>query len=37
MEDGRLRPTRYGTTSDIQLWSATDLAVQFVLARLPRR
>jgi hypothetical protein len=36
IEDGRVRPTRYGTTSDIQLWSATDLAVQFVLARLPR-
>jgi hypothetical protein len=33
---GRLLPTRYGTSSDLQLWSTTDLAVQFVLARLPR-
>ena len=32
----RLLPTRYGTSSDVQLWSTTDLAVQFVLARLPR-
>ena len=28
-------PTRYGTSSDVQLWSSTDLAVQFVLSRLP--
>ena len=34
IEGGRLRPTRYGTTSDIQLWSGTNLAVQFALARL---
>lgn len=34
IENGRLRPTRYGTTSDIQLWSSTGLAVQFALARL---
>ena len=33
---GRLLPTRYGTSSDLQLWSTTDLAVQFVLGRLPR-
>ncbi|HMI56420.1 MAG TPA: hypothetical protein VK511_00085, partial [Gemmatimonadaceae bacterium] len=33
---GRLLPTRYGTSSDVQLWSTTDLAVQFALARLPR-
>ena len=33
IEGGRLRPTRYGTTSDIQLWSGTGLAVQFGLAR----
>jgi hypothetical protein len=32
----RLLATRYGTSSDVQLWSTTDLAVQFVLARLPR-
>ena len=34
IEDGRLRPTRYGTSSDIQLWNGTNLAVQFALARL---
>jgi hypothetical protein len=34
--DGRLLPTRYGNSSDVQLWSTTDLAVQFVLARLPQ-
>jgi hypothetical protein len=37
IEKGRLRPTRYGTTSDIQLWSGTNLAVQFTLARLGAR
>jgi hypothetical protein len=37
IEDGHLLPTRYGTSSDIQLWNGTDLAVQFVLSRLPRR
>jgi hypothetical protein len=30
----RLRPIRYGASTDIQLWNVTDLAVQFVLARL---
>ena len=35
IEDGHLLPTRYGTSSDVQLWSSTDLAVQFVLSRLP--
>jgi hypothetical protein len=34
IEAGRLRPTRYGTTSDIQLWNGTNLAVQFALSRL---
>jgi hypothetical protein len=34
IEGGRLRPTRYGSGSDIQLWSGTSLAVQFALARL---
>jgi hypothetical protein len=34
IEEGRLRPTRYGTSSDIQLWNGTNLAVQFALARL---
>jgi hypothetical protein len=33
---GRLNPIRYGAATDIQLWNVTDLAVQFVLARLPR-
>jgi hypothetical protein len=37
IEDGRLRPTRYGTTSDIQLWNGTNLAVQFALSRLGPR
>jgi hypothetical protein len=34
--NGTLLPTRYGTSSDVQLWSATDLAVQFALSTLPR-
>jgi hypothetical protein len=29
-----LRPVRYGSGSDVQLWSLTDLAVQFLLERL---
>ena len=32
IESGRLLPTRYGTSSDIQLWNTTNLAVQFVLS-----
>lgn len=36
IEGGRLLPTRYGTSSDVQLWSTTDLAVQFALTHLPR-
>jgi hypothetical protein len=32
--DGTLRPIRYGASTDVQLWNVTDLAVQFVLARL---
>ncbi len=35
IERGRLLPTRYGAGSDVQLWSTTDLAVRFVLSRLP--
>jgi hypothetical protein len=31
---GRVVPIRYGTGSDVQLWSTTDLAVQFALSRL---
>ncbi len=37
IEDGHLIPTRYGTGSDLQLWSTTDLAVQYALSRLPHR
>ena len=33
---GRVVPVRYGTGSDVQLWSTSDLAVQFVLSRLGR-
>lgn len=35
IEGDRLQPVRYGTSSDIQLWNLTDLAVQYALARLP--
>jgi hypothetical protein len=28
-----LHPVRYGTSGDVQLWSLTDLAVQFLLAQ----
>lgn len=34
VRDGLVVPVRYGTSSDIQLWSTTDLAVQFALSRL---
>jgi hypothetical protein len=30
-------PIRYGTSSDVQLWSTTDLAVQYMMSRLPHR
>ena len=33
---GQVVPVRYGTGSDVQLWSTTDLAVQFALSRLRR-
>jgi len=36
MRQGRAEPVRYGTSSDVQLWSTTDLAVQFALSRLRR-
>jgi len=35
IDGGRLRPIRYGTSSDVQLWNTTDLAVEFVLSQLP--
>ncbi|HEX9487662.1 MAG TPA: hypothetical protein VF976_11385 [Gemmatimonadales bacterium] len=31
IDSGRLVPSRYGTSSDVQLWSLTDLAVQYLL------
>ena len=31
---GKLIPVRYGTSSDVQLWNTTDLAVEFVLSQL---
>ena len=34
LRDGGIVPLRYGTGSDVQLWSTTDLAVQFALSRL---
>ncbi len=33
---GRPAAVRYGTAGDVQLWSTSDLAVQYALARLPR-
>jgi hypothetical protein len=36
IEGGRLQPVRYGTSSDVQLWNTTSLAVQWGLARLPK-
>jgi len=35
--DAGLQPVRYGTSSDIQLWNVTDLAVRFVTDGLPPR
>ncbi|MFQ5865878.1 MAG: hypothetical protein ACE5IW_11685 [bacterium] len=34
IEDERLLPARYTTSTDIQLWNLTDLAVQYMLERL---
>jgi hypothetical protein len=34
VRDGRAVPVRYGTGSDVQLWSTSDLAVQFALWRM---
>ncbi len=31
-DDGRLRAVRYGSASDVQLWTLTDLAVQYLLS-----
>lgn len=35
--NGRPHAVRYGTSGDIQLWSTTDLAVQWTLSRLSRK
>ena len=37
IEGERLLPVRYGSSTDIQLWNVTDLAVQYELARLQAR
>ena len=37
VRDGGVTPVRYGTGSDVQLWSTTDLAVQYALWRLRGR
>lgn len=37
IENGRLLPTRYGFSSDVQLWNTTNLAVQFAIDGLRRR
>ena len=34
--NGRPQPTRYGSGGDVQLWSTTDLAAQYVWARMPQ-
>ena len=36
VRDGRVVPVRYGSGSDVQLWSTTDLVVQFELYRLSK-
>ena len=37
IQGSRLLPIRYGTSSDVQLWNTTDLAVEYVLSRLPEQ
>ena len=36
IEENQLKPVRYGTSTDIQLWNLTDLAVQFLMNRAQR-
>ena len=36
LKNGRIVPVRYGSGSDVQLWSTTDLVVQFARYRLGR-
>jgi len=35
IQGGKLKPVRYGTSSDVQLWNTTNLVVQYMLSRLP--
>jgi hypothetical protein len=37
IEGDSLRPQRYGTSSDVQLWNLTDLAVEFALTKIGER
>ncbi len=37
IKGGKLKPMRYGTSSDVQLWNTTELVVEFVLSRLEGR
>ena len=36
VRDGHVVPARYGTSADVQLWSTTDLVVQYTLSRIGR-
>jgi hypothetical protein len=36
IQGGQLQPVRYGTSSDVQLWNTTSLAVQWALDKLPK-
>ena len=35
-DGGRPVPVRYGSGADVQLWSTTDLVVEYIMARMPR-
>jgi len=37
IKGGKLKPVRYGTSSDVQLWNTTNLVVQYVLSRVEAR
>jgi hypothetical protein len=34
IKGGKLKPVRYGTSSDVQLWNTTNLVVQYTLSKL---
>lgn len=36
LRDGRIVPVRYGSGSDVQLWSTTDLVVGYMQSRAAR-